>query len=78
MTSNIPASETQQPPSDADIDQEFSEVGEEFGCHRLPGETTHAYGIRLLTYVGEMASEMKAVESRVADLLGLATSSQHR
>jgi hypothetical protein len=66
MSSDLPAQDQ------ANIDHELSEIGAEFGCERIHGETTHAYAIRLLAYVGEMASEMKAVESRVADLLASA------
>jgi NTP pyrophosphatase (non-canonical NTP hydrolase) len=67
---------TQHPSHDADMAHELQEIGEEFGCQRLQGEGTHAYALRLLAYVGEMASEMRAVESHVRDLVTSAEQSQ--
>jgi hypothetical protein len=59
-----------------DVAHELKEIGEEFGCPRLQGETTHAYALRLLDYVGEMTSEMRAVEDRVRALITSAARSQ--
>ena len=42
----------------------------------LQGETTDAYALRLLEYVGEMSSEMRAVEDRVRALIAAAPRSQ--
>lgn len=55
--------------NNADVAHELQEIGEEFGCQRLQGESTKAYALRLLEYVGEMSSEMRAVENRVRDLI---------
>jgi hypothetical protein len=55
---------------------ELREIGEEFGCPRLQGETTAAYGLRVLEYVAEMRSELSGVESRVRELLAATDRSQ--
>jgi hypothetical protein len=59
-----------------DVAHELKEIGDEFGCPRLQGETTDAYALRLLDYVGEMTSEMRAVENRIRDLIASAPRSQ--
>lgn len=60
-----------QPPTvdDADVMQELMTFGVEFGCHQLPNEPTAAYGLRLLDYIAEMASELDGVQSRIRELL---------
>ena len=60
----------------ADVAHELQEIGEEFGCQRLQGESTDAYALRLLDYVGEMTSEMRAVEDRVRTLIASTDRSQ--
>ena len=62
--------------SSDDIAHELKEIGEEFGCPRLQGESTDTYALRLLEYVGEMTSEMRAVEDRVRTLIASAPRSQ--
>jgi hypothetical protein len=59
-----------------DVAHQLQQIGEEFGCPRLQGETTDAYALRLLEYVGEMTSEMRAVEDRVRNLIASAPRSQ--
>jgi hypothetical protein len=52
------------------ITNELREIGDEFGCApRLPGESSEAYGLRLMEYVAEMTSELRAVEARVRELI---------
>ena len=60
----------------SDVAHELQKIGEEFGCPRLQGERTDAYALRLLEYVGEMTSEMRAVEDRVRALIASAPRSQ--
>jgi hypothetical protein len=71
MSSKQPATE-----ADADSASELREIGEEFGCTRLQGETTAAYGLRVLECVSEMRSELSGVESRVRELLTTTDRSQ--
>jgi len=60
----------------ADVAHELQEIGEEFGCQRLQGESMEAYAVRLLEYVGQMTSEIRTVEDRVRDLIASADRSQ--
>jgi hypothetical protein len=71
MTTNQPTIH-----QDADLAHELREIGEEFGCVRLQGESTPAYGLRLLEYISEMTSEMRAVEERIRSLITSADRSQ--
>lgn len=70
MTSNVPTDEY------ADKAHELQEIGEEFGCQRLQGETTDAYAVRLLEYVAEITSETRAVEERIRTLIASTDRSQ--
>ena len=55
--------------AEAAAGEHLDDIGEEFGCARLTGESNDHYGLRMLDYIEEMISELRAGQDSVRELI---------
>lgn len=60
-----------QPTDDQEsaIAEQLDGIGDEFGCHRLVGESNEHFGLRLLDYLDEMIGELRGSQDQVRELI---------
>jgi hypothetical protein len=49
--------------------EHLDEIGEEYGCPRLTGESNDLFGLRVLDYLDDMISELRASQDSVRELI---------
>jgi hypothetical protein len=55
--------------AEAAAGEHLDDIGEELGCARLTGEGNDIFGLRLLDYLEEMVSELRATQDSVRELI---------
>ncbi len=55
--------------AEAAAGEHLDDIGEEFGCPRLTGESNDLYGLRVLDTIDEMISELRAAQDSVRELI---------